>query len=414
MFGSQFYTLVIEGPKMPIISSTNNRIIPANARASDVAARALREVSPVQQARTMSAMRVQGYPALLYNRLTQGPRCSCQSADKQLNSRLDLEGKAKPGFVNELLTGSLTFDVSPYSNRPLNIFGAEVSPTDETNPYQGVFDLVANEITSLPSDIGPEFGDNGPLLDVEESAFDHGRLGYTDARCAICFGTGFVSGYTAFNTYRKVLTVNDVELTEATLDVQKSPWSATAKSFSFSMVLPLGALGLDSFRVYNNCTPLGANFTIDLSPASAQQVLNKCDGRPHEIHVTFPQATEWTHIEIQLALSSQSAYFEFPRLNKGSDTSLLEQLDPFSITMGPNVPVLNVEDIIVESVFGKTLIVQNSNWWNDRNRSVLGWECQVRVLQPQEIYTLLPRRGRVMTKAPTALKTHDNQPGNRT
>src|ERR1700737_3071847 len=127
---------------MPVRNnSSNNRIIPANARAADVAAKAVKEILPVQQMRNMSAMRVQGYPAILYTHLTQGRKCTCQSTQKQLNSRLGLDGKAKPGVINEMLTGAMEFDVSPYgtSSTYTDPFSSVTSPC-ATNQYQGQFD----------------------------------------------------------------------------------------------------------------------------------------------------------------------------------------------------------------------------------------------------------------------------------
>jgi hypothetical protein len=162
----------------------------------------------------------------------------------------------------------------------------------------------------------------------------------------------------------------------------------------------------------NNHTPIAANFTIDGSVANIVSVVAKCDGKPHVITVTLPYADTWTHVELQFILSNESAYFELPKLTKGSDISLLEQLEPFNIVISSNVPSVQSQDIIVESTFGKTLIVQTSGWWNTRNRDILGWECQVRVLQPQEIFRVLPKRGRIMTKAPTAVMSHDNSTGN--
>jgi hypothetical protein len=174
----------------------------------------------------------------------------------------------------------------------------------------------------------------------------------------------------------------------------------------------MGAIGVDVFRVMNNTKPVASNFTIDGIAADEVSVLCKCDGKPHIIEVTLLGEDIWTHVELQFILSDQSAYFEFPRLNQGPDTSLLKQLDPFTIVLSSNVPSVQSQDIIVESTFGNTLIVQNSNWWNTRNRDVIGWECTVRVLQPQEIFGILPKRGRIMSKPPTVNFPHENMTGN--
>lgn len=114
-----------------------------------------------------------------------------------------------------------------------------------------------------------------------------------------------------------------------------------------------------------------------------------------------------THLEMQFGLSKEPVYFEIPKLTKTSDISLLEQQEPFQIIVSPDIPHLDSMDIIADSQLGKILIVQNANPWNTRNRNMLGYECQVRVAQPQELWNILPRRRhvtgqkRVRAAAPT-------------
>jgi hypothetical protein len=130
---------------------------------------------------------------------------------------------------------------------------------------------------------------------------------------------------------------------------------------------------------------------------------------PHVINVQLVNSEVWTHLEIQFNVSKESAYFEFPKLKKGSDITKIDTTEPFNIILSPNIPSLRPLDIIVESTFGKCLVVQNSDWWNTRNRQVLGWECTVRVIQPQELYRILPVRGRVLTKNVTTNLVRTNQ-----
>jgi hypothetical protein len=153
-----------------------------------------------------------------------------------------------------------------------------------------------------------------------------------------------------------------------------------------------------------------ATFSIDGTPiTNPTQVLALCDGGPHLL--TANVNGEFSHLEIQFALTTESVYFEFPRRNIGTDISLLEQMEPFQIVLSPNVPTINSQDIIVESQLGKVLVVQSVNTWKSRQRSILGWEVQVRVIQPQELYRILPPRGRIMSKDRTTLNSRDNVTG---
>lgn len=140
-------------------------------------------------------------------------------------------------------------------------------------------------------------------------------------------------------------------------------------------------------------------------------IIKKCDGRQHIVSVTFDKARKWTHFEIQIRISNEKSYFEFPRLSSSSDTAVMDPTDPFQIVLSPNIPKLKELDIITESMFGRALMVMNINDWNTRQRNVLGYECQVRVVQPQEIYQILPRRQPVKTKNEATLIARDNVTG---
>jgi hypothetical protein len=406
---------------MPYKSPTNNRIIPPNARAADVVEKAIREITPVQQNKTMNAFRPQGLKCVHYNYLFQGRKCSCQSTGKQVNGILGKDGKASDGAINEMLTGAMEFTITQYEspNRQFPGNTTETSPFSP-NPYQGEFSLGSNgDEGDFPFEVItdgiPDFEDNGPTqpktIDELAGDFDASVLGFSDVACPVCFGTGFIGGYAPFSAHRTVLTVADVQLSpEGEINLTRRPWTARAKSFSVIVKFPRGAIGIDVFKVWNMAKPINATYTIDGNPVnSITDVLNVCDGGPHLLQATFDG--EFTHLEIQFNLSTESVYFEFPRRNIGSDTSLLEQMEPFQIVLSPNVPTINSMDVIVESQLGKVLVVQSVNTWKSRHRSLLGWEVQVRVIQPQELFRILPVRGRVMSKDRTTLPSRDNVRG---
>lgn len=412
---------------MPIREQSNNRILPANARASDVASKAVQEFLAAEQSKNYAAFRVQGVEGLLYNRMTQGPKCTCQATERQLGSRLDLDGKASPGMINQLLTGDLSFTVSGYGANPrsqqeYNPLDALTSPHAPSNKNQGQFDIFTaddSEFMPVHQFTTPDFGDNGPVepesIDDMVQDFDAARMGMTDAHCHICFGTGFVGGYAPFTAYRVVVPINEMDLDLAEIDLTQRPWTSDIESVTMEITLPRYVIGLDCIRLMNGGEQVQAQFTLDGVSCDTIKLLRSCDGRRHVLGaiVAHGKRCTVTHLELQLITSDQSPYFELPRLTKGSDTAKLEQLEPFTILLSANVPSVRGQDIIVERMFGKTLYVTDSNWHNTRNRNVLGWECQVRVLQPQEIYTMLPKRGRTLTKPPTSLMQHDNGRGNR-
>ncbi len=408
---------------MPVVERSNNKILPSNARATDVAKKAIEEITPVQQRRYFDAFVVQGITCIHYARLSQGRKCSCQASAKILNGILDKEGKASAGAINAMLTGDSAFSVTAYNLDQQRVTGVsnETSPLAPVNKYQGVFDIVtdgdeipfADLLAGRPSALG----DNGPVehetIDDMVHDFDASSFGFSDVACPICFGTGFVGGYEPYHAHRLVLAVPEVQPAAGSeIITTERPFVCKGTGFSVIVKFPRGAIGIDAFRVWNGTSITNATFTIDGTLlANNSQLLALCDGKEHLLTVTGIQA--FTHFEMQFVTTTESIYFEFPRRPNSANTGLLEQMDPFDIILSPNVPTIDSQDIIVEQQLGKTLIVQNVNPWNTRMRDVLGWEAQVRVIQPMELYRLLPGRGRVMSKSRTTELIRDNVTGPR-
>ncbi len=393
---------------MPVVNQSNYQVQSANARAADVAEKAIKEIMPEMQQRSMSAFRPQGVQCIHYNRLNAGRKCNCQSSPKQINGLLGQDGKADIGTINSLITGNSDFGVTPYNFNQKRVTGdnSSSSPLAPVNKFQGVFDVLSDNTEIPMADLlggrPSGVGDNGAVesvtIDEMVSDFDAGSLGFTDVACPICFGTGYVGGFTPFHGHRQVLTVMDLQLDPSgSLDLLKAPFVANASFFNVIVKLPRGAIGVDVFRVLNGAEPTGAVISIDGNTiTSINQILTYCDGRQHLINAT--NLKSFTHFEIQFSLSTESVYFEFPRRPSSANTALLEQTEPFQIILSPNLPMMESQDIIVEQMLGKVLVVQNVNPWNSRERNVLGWEAMVRVIQPMELYRLLPGRGRTRLK----------------
>lgn len=388
---------------MPIMDRRSN-LTPANTRAADVAARMVEHIVPMQQQKSMAAFRVQGIQGVLYNRLTQGRRCTCNTKNNTTNT-LSPDGKASTGAMNRILTGATNFGVSNYNSSPEDDFNSfsdgPTSANDHLSKWLGDLNIVGDQDGNTNQvDIGPSVGDNGQsspdLVDLF-SGFDLSHLGITDVSCPICFGSGYIGGYSMFRGSRVVLVPSDFSTT-STYELPKFALSPGAHNATITF--PRGAVGMDAFRVMLNDKPVDAKFWIDGVDATNRRMLNWCDGRPHQLVVDTK--SPMTHVEIQFALSNEPVYFEIPKLTKTADISFLEQQEPFQIIVSPDVPVLQSMDLITESQMGKVLIVSTVNPWNTRNRAMLGHECQVRVAQPQELWRIMPFR-----RPLTAQKTTD-------
>ena len=416
---------------MPVVNRPgNNRILPTNSRAVDVARDSIDRITGIQSKRYDNAFQVQGFQAVLYNKLKCGVTCMCQTkASKIPKSLLDENGNARPGVINGLLTGQ-NFGSLPYGAMPkvtkAGMFAPMVSEgysgtglfdNEEpfiTKPFHGApgtgfiddEDMaIANSAVVIDdgfSDAGPVSG-NGTLAQelfdrITNSGLDLGFDASTDVACPICFGSGFVGGFAVYNGVRVVLDsqlLDSIVRNNAFIDVEPYVPVMVGRKVTFKPVmLPRGAISVDSLRVYNGSKVIPAQIFIDGTAILNENGLASfCDGSPHVF--SFDLLIEdalCTHVEVQYNQSINKTLFEFPKLSQGSIEVTLEKTEPFQITMSPVIPNITGGDIITDSTYGKVLQITTSNWWNDKRRAVLGWDCNVRPCQPQELYVILPKR----------------------
>lgn len=376
------------------IISRNRNILPANAVTADRASHLVEQVMPIQQQRMQAAFRVQGVQAAVYQYLHGGRPCTCKSSETQTKARLGVDGKADTSVINELITNH-SFSVTAYTSGVAKPKADAVGDFYNPNAFSdfnnvGGDETINNRITDERS-----VGDNGQFdpdtLDDILKDFDVGQLGYTDVSCAVCFGSGYVGGYSSYRGYRAVLTPGDMEIS-GTIDTAQTPWVASPGTSKAVIVLPKGAVGIDTFRVLCGRDVVVASIKLDgVLIKNALHVRSFFDGRPHVLEIFT--TSEFTHVEIQAVMSSISAFLELPKRTKSSDLLMLDPTEPFQVLVSPDVPVISSQDVIVESQSGAALLVQSASPWQTRARGFLGHECQVRVVQPLELFTLLPRRG---------------------
>jgi hypothetical protein len=412
---------------VPFFNRSNNKVLPANSRAVDVAKRTIRDIIPVEQRRYQNAFEVQGYETIVYNRLWNGQTCSCQSHRKVSANYLDEDGKLAPGTMDTLLGGGLTFKVQRYGGKEPTVYGqtnsrrfedGQIMDGDEFNNNDDTFDIVSsNSADIFATTVTDEdmVGDNGPSrvadLDDVTGDFDADINDANDTRCMICMGTGFVGGYSVLNGSRTILHTNSPSITECegTKEYNRTPHAFWTTRVTFTIHLPKGVVGVDAFRVWNNDLPVYPDMELDGLPYSHHLLLASCDGKYHTLSVIFEDMTYWTHVEMQFNLSRAAALLEFPRLQQGSDLKRQDATDDISINVGPTVPQLKREDLLAECTFGKLMIVQSSTPWNDKGRNVLGFDVSARTIQPEELLNYLPRR--VLTNQKATYLVRDNKSG---
>lgn len=393
---------------MPVVTRTNNRILPPNARAADVAAAAVPALVDAQRAKYHNAFHVQGYPVCVYYRLTSGMQCHCQNQPAATARRLGADGKASSGFLNEMLTGGAEFGIRGYGTTipktPNTIFSFDQSAVaslyadDAPRPTKlGTQEHISNDVNSGATTITPEGrGGRGPFSQtVDDMDLNIGAdlFGATDIACPVCFGTGYVGGFSVLGGVRAVLNYQHPGLglpADATISVEERVPVIRASYAAFSVVFPLGAAFVDAVRVWNGRRAVAATLSIDgRRLTSALSVLPYFDGRPHTLRV---EAGAFTHVEIQVGQSTEVSYIDFPKTSRSSLAELLDSMDDVQLVASPMIPLMRPNDVISDGVHNKVFHVRSCTGQKDRNASVLGWECDARVVQTQELLSLLPRR----------------------
>lgn len=372
------------------------------------------------QTRYQNAFMVQGTQGVVYNRLEQGMKCTCGATRLNLGARLGVDGKLSEGAITEMMLGA------PSAIRPY----AEKQPPGVSSPYAPVSKWqesgvdAGNSVNSnfnttnlvIPLFSEESFKDDGPEreldLDAMVGEFDASSLGITDVACPICFGTAFVGGFSPMYGYRKVIHVGLMTIgqRDGEIDTTARPWRASGTHMEFKLMIPAGIVGVDACRLFNMDEIVPAVIKFD-----GQQVTNQLiagyAGKNVTVTIDFAKPTYFTHFEFQANLSTESAYIELPKLPQSADLSKLDSTDPFQVLLSPNVPRLFKQDVIMEAQYGRILVVGGVTPWSTMQKLNLGWEAQVRVSQPQELYRILPRRGRTATKLQTTVGVHDNSYG---
>ena len=380
---------------MPIVRRQGT-LMPPQARTSDVARDMVERITPIQQQKMQAAFRVQGIDGILYTALQSGKPCQCKSPKKSI-AKLTRDGLATNGIMNEILTnqtfGGIEYNDAIIQQRKNTTLSAEAHPSNAFQ-YVGSENSTANQLSAI-NEIAGDNGYFNPVNDMDDlvKGFDYDLIGYSDVACAICFGNAYVGGYTALRTWRRAFQLADMHF-HGQINTIPYVWTLEPEPVTLHTVLPKGACSVDSCRVLNNNKAVRSKVFVDGDEITSDlQLLSYCDGLQHDI--TFEPTDEITHAEIQFALTHEQMYFEIPKLSRGSDLSYLERTEAFEIFLSPDVPHLNTRDVIVESQLGKALIVNNVSPWQTKMRRGLGFQCQVRVTEQMEMYSILPSRGKI-------------------
>ncbi len=376
--------------KMP----SNRRLHPQNSKVVNTAIETIKTTAPIAQERYWNAFRVNGYTCSVYNFLTQGKLCSCSAGTKTNVTKpiLDEEGNAPREYIEQMLNGGILNGSFDYGEIPVN----------PLRPSTKILELdtgVKPTTTHFSTDFSTP---NANFIEEDYSDdFLEGELGNTsNNKCTICYGSGFIGGFNLCFGNRFVLEAShsDIYLYGFSVHQENSPYSFVSylddAYVQFKISLPRYINSINALNVKFNSNTLddarlqvsqdGVFFT-DLTIANLKTF---CTGQPIIIKVFNIES--FTHLEIELNLSEQITYLEYPVIAKTGDVQLLDAIGDVQIYVSPLISEIKPKDIIVDNTLGKVWRVISVNDHKDRNYNIHGWEVNARLVQAFEMYSNLP------------------------
>ena len=245
------------------IPGGNRRLKAANTKAVPYAIKRIETTAAVAQQRLDNTLKVNGFPCIVYNRLSNGVKCTCTQGVKNspITPILDVNGNASKAYIQELVQGS-SFEITPY---------AETISDNAFSPV--IYDV--DRYKTQKKEYAPTTIDNDPLgtdleseLNIDNIEFNADML--MTGKCNICFGSGYVGGYSLHNGNRIVLDSTwAYKIQNGYTVVQTdSPFSFEQLDplgyVEFNVVIPFGAYSLDALNIWNN-TDLITNFTLQIN-----------------------------------------------------------------------------------------------------------------------------------------------------
>ena len=403
---------------MPVIKRLSRQSQPKNRDSVRIARSSLDNLMPVIQEQFNNSLSVNALPVLFYHRKQAGIRCTCSIADNSQSPlgnslpensgvvALRPDGSGTESFVQTILQGA-RISIDRYGSR-----GHE----DQKNPQRS---LPHSPLIQSDNQINKSGSLNDPFADQVEpfdtsDLFDAAGLATmndamlaasADQGCGVCLGSNFVGGYDLLNGWRKVLdTQVPAALDGITIDILQHPNAYLVQGFAgvtpiaqFEITLPLGAIGLDCIRLWNNKQQVhqGLRFEIyvlgEWIELTSETLIANCDGLVRSIRIVFDrdQVAQFTHLELQLDMGSKPLLVDWPKQTVSQDLKQPENIDPVSINISPYVPIVQMFDVIADSTYERLWLIQTVTNGGDREKNIMGWEATARLVQRLEFSWML-------------------------
>jgi hypothetical protein len=301
---------------------------------------------------------------------------------------LDEDGNAPQSVIQTLLNGGLDHGIFDYApiHRPEN-------PKPVITKLKTKRDIT-EVIEETPIDL-----DDFIEEDYDEDSLNSDLSSTSNNRCGVCYGSGYVGGFNVCFGNRLVLDSTWPEIKYHGYSVMQEKVPFLFKSIShnayieFTVTLPFSVVSVNSFRLLCNFEIMHGTITASLDGTTYFELTEVnlktyCVGRPITIRISNVEF--FSHLEIELNLSDEPTYLEYPKITKTGDVSVINDIGDVTIYVSPKIAEIKPKDIIVDNTLGKIWRVVSNNDHKDKNYNIHGWEITARVVQPMELFSNMP------------------------
>jgi len=308
--------------------------LPKNTRGTDYARRTIKALANSANQQYRNAIEVDGIYGHLYNRLTHGEKCTCQTTSRQI---LDSDGNMDQRMMDALLDD---IQMSDYNGEELEI-------------------ITIDGNKELPPDAPPQgttFGAGG---------------------CAVCFNTGIVGGYQIYGGRRYVFApqMDDMQLKKVTINYEDSPNTWRVQSGSKITIKKKIPRAYDIAQTaVAMCNKIVGNFTLTEKDGSYE--------------FEFLEDSAITHIVIQVGSKSSLIPLNFDRVSVSFDAFDADKFNDVNVAIPPNIHLTN-RSIFIDPVRSMWWRLLDINHQNDSFGTEYGYTANASVVRPYEIERLL-------------------------
>lgn len=372
---------------MPIKLPPRRPTLARNSHLPDVARRTLDAVSPIIQQHNHNALQVASYPVFIYQRLQAGAPCTCSLAvpTHQAAPLYDEEGHASVAVIDSIVNQA-RFGIEDYN------------PMTPSSSQPGEVAYAAS--TDIAS--------GNPVIEGEDEydmTTESSLNAYSAGACPICFGTGFVGGYSFLHGMRWVLDASALDECDG-IDVDRSTGPYTIRLLHDDAYVRFRVLAsapplCPKVHVYDNFSavpfvtgpsrlravhddPSVAAYDLGPSPFAAPGWVTL------ELRAADLQVRDFTHVEITLPLNSKPLNVDFPNLQTAFDATRIQQIPSTTITLPPTAPPLKPRDVVCDMKSGVLWLVTGARTVHPAAGQIWTQEADVRPLEPHEPEAALP------------------------